>query len=90
MSEPYLPSNGSEGAGFFENWCCHCARDKAMREGVDFDECDDNEVCGIIAAAFRGPVAEWIYKNGEPTCTAYVPAGETPAQRCERTEDMFR
>lgn len=40
MSKPYRPSNGSEGADFFDTWCRRCARDKAMREGADFDECD--------------------------------------------------
>ena len=48
----YRPSNGTEGDIFFDNWCRHCARDKAMREGADFDECDDNELCDIIARTF--------------------------------------
>ena len=39
----YRPSNGTEGDMFLNAWCCHCARDKAMREGADFDECDDDE-----------------------------------------------
>lgn len=48
--ERYEPSNGTEGASFLDAWCSNCARDKAMREGVDIDECDDNEKCEIIAA----------------------------------------
>jgi hypothetical protein len=75
MTEKYLPSNGTEGADFLDTWCRRCARDKAMREGSDFDECDDNELCPIIAAAFRGNVDEWIYKDSEPVCTAFVMAG---------------
>lgn len=37
-------------------WPFRGQRDKAMREGAELDECDDNEVCEIIAASFRGPV----------------------------------
>ena len=59
----YRPSNGTEGHCFMEAWCCHCARDKAMREGADLDDCDDNEKCDIIAASFAGPVPEWIYNE---------------------------
>jgi hypothetical protein len=71
----YLPSNGTEGHCFFESWCCYCARDKAMREGADFDDCDDDEKCDIIANSFIGPVPEWIYgDDGVPKCTAYVEA----------------
>lgn len=95
--EKYQPSNGTEGEYFFESWCCHCARDKAMREGADFDECDDNEKCEIIALtmAFKPTDAEyppeWQYdKNGQPCCTAFVPAGEAvPTPRCAHTADMF-
>jgi len=73
MTKLYTPANGTEGEVFFENWCCHCSRDKAMREGADFDDCDDNELCEIIAAGFRGPVKEWIWgEDGQPCCTAFV------------------
>lgn len=77
MSEQYLPSNGTEGESFFDSWCRYCQRDKAMREGADFDECDDNELCEIIAASFRGPVKEWIEDDSGPRCTAFVEAGQT-------------
>jgi hypothetical protein len=30
-----------------------------MRDGEDQDECDDNELCEIIAASFRGEAVEW-------------------------------
>ncbi len=89
MSEPYLPSNGTEGHAFFESWCCHCQRDKAMREGADFDECDDNEKCEIIAASFRGPVPEWIDDESGPRCTAFVKAGDTIPQIDTHTLDLF-
>ncbi len=47
MNKPgdkYQPSNGTEGECFFAAWCYHCARDKAMREGANFDDCDDDEI----------------------------------------------
>lgn len=76
MTEPYIPSNGTEGASFFDAWCRHCARDKAMREGADFDECDDEELCEIIGAGFRGPVKEWIEDESGPRCTAFIEADQ--------------
>ena len=72
----YYPSNGTEGHDFMAAWCCFCARDKAMREGADPEDCDDNEKCEIIANAFCGPVPEWIYDEmNKPKCTAYVEPG---------------
>lgn len=87
----YEPSNGTEGACFLEGWCSNCARDRAMREGADLDECDDDEVCEIIAASFRGEAVEWReLDNGDTVCLAFVAAGtEPPAPRCEHTVDMF-
>lgn len=95
--EKYQPSNGTEGEFFFSAWCRHCQRDKAMRDGVDYDECDDNEICLIPAATMAFNVEdeeypkEWQYgKDGQPCCTAFVPEGETiPEKRCELTVDMF-
>lgn len=96
--EPYQPSNGTEGEYFFSAWCCHCQRDKSMREGEPLDECDDSEVCGIIAntMAFKPGDAEypkeWIYgKDGQPCCTAFVQAGDpvSGVVRDDLTADMF-
>lgn len=86
----YQPSNGTEGADFMNSWCRNCARDKAMREGADFDECDDNELCEIIAAAFRGPVKEWIDDDDKgPRCTAFVKADTQIPEIDTLTADMF-
>lgn len=98
MNESYRPSNGFEGECFFESWCCHCQRDKSMREGEPFDECDDNEKCNIIADTFAYDIdhpkypKEWIYgEDGIPCCTAFVEAGEAlPLPRDELTIDMFK
>lgn len=89
--EQYMPSNSDEGAQFLSDWCTQCQRDKSMREGVDLDECDDNEKCEIIAASFRGEAVEWReMPNGETKCIAFVPAGQAiPPPRDDRTLDMF-
>ena len=92
----YRPSNGTEGMCFFEGWCERCARDKEMSEGKPFDECSDDEVCSIIADTFAFDVdderypREWIYdENGEPCCTAFIPAGEPIPVRDTTTLDLF-
>ncbi|UIF90918.1 hypothetical protein [Cupriavidus sp. UYPR2.512] len=95
--QKYQPSNGTEGECFFEAWCRQCARDRSMREGDDFDECDDNEVCGIIANTMAHKPEddeypkEWIYgKDGQPCCTAFVQAGQPiPPERDPFTRDLF-
>jgi len=87
----YEPSNGTEGEIFMSEWCRQCARDRAMREGEPETECDDDELCTIIAANFAGEAKEWVYgTDGQPMCTAFVKASsEIPAPRCEHTPDMF-
>lgn len=88
--EQWVPSNGTEGDSFLCAACGNCARDKSMREGVDLDECDDNEKCEIIAASFRGEAVEWRIENGEVFCTAFVEAGqEIPPPHDEFTLDLF-
>lgn len=86
-----MPSNGTEGSMLLCSLCSTCARDKAMRDGVDFDECDDDELCEIIAASFRGEAVEWReLDNGDVTCIAYVRHGEQiPDPRCAHTLEMF-
>lgn len=95
--EKYRPSNGTEGDLFFAAWCGKCQRDKAMREGCAIEECDDSERCDLIAATMifdvdePGYPTEWQYdKTGQPSCTAYIPAGDIlPPTRCEHTQDLF-
>lgn len=88
--QPYQPSNGTEGEVFWSEWCCKCSKDKAMREGADIDDCDDNEVCSILAASFRGEAKEWVYgPNGQPMCTAFHEFGTPEPYRCPATDDMF-
>ena len=89
--QQWIPSNGTEGYSFLEVACGRCARDKAIRDGEPLDECDDNELCEIIAASFRGEAVEWRQlDSGEVKCIAFIPHGQAiPPPRCDRTRDMF-
>ena len=89
--EQWIPSNGTEGYSFLESACGNCQRDTAMSDGVDLDECDDNEKCEIIAASFRGEAVEWRVDGDEVFCVSFVPKGERlPPPRCALTADMFQ
>ena len=96
MTEKYRPGGSEERALFFSAWCFQCQRDMAMREGEDIDECDDDEVCPIVARIFL-PISEPEYPGeirlddaGNPMCAAFVPAGHPiPEPRCEHTADLF-
>lgn len=89
--EQWTPSNGTEMDCFTWGWCRRCARDKAMREGEPLDECDDNELCEILAAAFRGEAVEWReLEDGKTVCLAFVEADQpVPPPRCTRTMELF-
>lgn len=95
--EKYRPSNGTEGLLFMDAFCRRCQRDKAMREGADFDECDDNERCQIIADTFAYNIEDpeyptaWQYgKDGQPCCTQFIEAGNPiPEPRCTQTKEIF-
>lgn len=90
MTDLYIPSNGTEGAAWFQSWCSHCARDVHLNSGKDFDACEPHEVCQIIADSFIGPVKEWVYDGeGNPMCAAFVPVEQKALVRCQNTVDMF-
>ncbi len=87
----WVPSNSDQGHAFIADWCGQCARDKAAREGVELDECDDTEKCEILAASFRSEAVEWRrMPSGKVECIAFVPAGQpVPPPRCANTKDLF-
>jgi hypothetical protein len=93
----FRPSNATQGDAFFSNWCRHCQCDKAMREGVAIDDCDDNERCDIIPLTLWYHAddpeypGEWRYDaNGNPICSAFVEAGDPiPRPRCTATMELF-
>lgn len=91
----YHPSNGSEGEMFISAWCGNCARDKPMSEGKPFEECEDSDLCDILARSFHGindPTypTEWQYgADGQPRCHAFVEAGQSIPVKDEHTADLF-
>lgn len=90
MTVQWIPSNGTEGHMFISDWCANCARDLPSNGSKPFDDCDDSELCPILAASFRGEATEWIeHDNGRTECTAFVQMGDVVPQRCSATQDMF-
>lgn len=90
----YRPSNGTEGIGFYEDWCFKCAKDAHMNSGKDWDLCQPNEICSIIGDTLAYGIddpkypKEWIRdQRGRPRCLAFEPVGKP--YRCPRTIDMF-
>ena len=90
MPRQFKPSNSTEGYAFIGQWCENCARDCPSNGSKEFDECDDSELCQILAASFRGEAKEWVeHDDGRTECTAFVPMGDVVPQRCSATQDMF-
>lgn len=59
-SEPFVPSNSSEGMDFMEHWCWRCRVD------------GDGNNCDVLTVASVGmAVEQWIYRNGEAVCTEF-------------------
>lgn len=87
----WKPSNSDQGYAFLAYWCSTCTRDKAFREGVEIEECDDSEKCEIIGASFRGEAIQWrTLPDGKTTCLGYVEHGKpVPQERCPNTSDLF-
>lgn len=92
--ERYQPCNGSEGEYFHSMWCEECARDKAMNGEATQEQCDadpEANYCRILNDSFMAEgVAEWVIgSDGQPCCTAFIPAGQPIPHRCPQTLDMF-
>ncbi|MDH5259299.1 MAG: hypothetical protein OEX07_14890 [Gammaproteobacteria bacterium] len=86
MTKKYRPSNSTEGDIFIAEWCNQCEKNKTPG-------CE----CQILADTFifqeNDPAypEEWIYsKQGNPCCTAFIPAGTVLTVRCDKTIDMFQ
>lgn len=71
-TEPYRPSNGTDGEGFMGAWCERCARDVGHN-------------CSILARALAFDLEdpeypkEWVrltVRPWTPSCTAFVPMEE--------------
>lgn len=92
--EQFKPYGANEGDAFLVAHCTTCAKDKCYREGVPVEECDESELCQIIAASFSGDAVEWrILPDGKSRCMKYVEfvpgIQANQVERCEKTIDMF-
>lgn len=73
MSEPYRPSNGTEGEFFQEKFCQRCVKDRACNKPNP----DWSEGCKILAATFANDIddpdypKEWIEDDEGARCTAF-------------------
>lgn len=86
----WIPSNGTVGHAFIEGECSRCAKDAPSSQGKPFEECDDTELCPILAASFRSEAVEWRQMpDGEVKCLGFVEAGSAAPLRCDKTQDMF-
>lgn len=89
MPRKYRPSNGTEGDGFYKNWCFHCTRDAAFRADPD-----SGDGCPIAASTYVFDIddplypTEWIEDDNGPRCTAFT-TDANPPERCDKTPDMF-
>jgi hypothetical protein len=89
--ERHIPSNGTEGWAFIEDWCSRCERDKELSGTKHPEDCGDDDWCPIVAASYRDEAVEWReLEDGSTKCMAFAPLGHgVPPPRCENTADMF-
>lgn len=70
LPQKYRPSNGTEGLLFMESFCFRCRKD-------NFDMSTGAGGCQILADSLCFDIddpnypREWVYIDGEPTCTAF-------------------
>jgi hypothetical protein len=72
----FIPSNGTEGDLFLQDWCARCDSDKELNGTVFAEgrESTTEDFCPIVANSFRGEAVEWReLPYGERLCTAFVP-----------------
>jgi len=98
-TEPYRPSNGTEGETFMEVFCFRCERD------ADYQNNHGNAAgCEILARSFAFDIddpkypVEWVRDIGSDRiliggcgarCTAFIERGTEVPYRCPNTPDLF-
>lgn len=79
---PYMPANGTEFDSFYGRWCARCANDDP-----------DGDPCELIGRSMCGEQpAEWTWKGGQPSCSAFFPfepGRAKPEPRCPETMELF-
>jgi hypothetical protein len=75
----WIPSNGADGMSFVEHFCFQCAKDQAANGSKDYDDCEDSDLCPILAASFRDEAVQWReMDNGGLICTEFQPMESNP------------
>ena len=75
--KPYMPSNGTEGEMFMDQWCHGCIKFKS---------------CTILTNSFAGQQSKaWRFDDsGDPECTSFQDQrASKKAYRCRQTQDLF-
>lgn len=88
--EKYRPSNGTEGQLFLDAFCRRCERD-GNGDDDDGQRCEINGLTMIYQVGEAEYPTEWQHgKDGQPCCTAFIPAGDPiPTPRCTKTLELF-
>lgn len=72
MSNPYRPSNGTEGCIFEQQFCDRCERERGWREdSMKHDACDIHTWALAVGIDHERYPAEWIEDGNGPRCTAF-------------------
>ena len=74
-AKPYLPSNGTEGMMFMSEFCNKCYKTSG---------------CTILIKSLCGyQPKQWIYKDGEPTCTSFNPNRPKAKKKPDKLPTLF-
>lgn len=75
MSKKYIPSNGTEGEWFCDQFCFQCIHERwthRQDEDREEDKCDIFSRTLIYSVTDSEYPEEWTYdKNGNPVCTSW-------------------
>ena len=87
--EQWMPSNSDVGCSFISDWCGQCARDKVANGSVHQDAAQEEDLCPILGASFRGEALEWRRVDGEVKCLKFVDVRDpVSAERCPHTLEL--
>ena len=79
--KPYQPSNHTEGDIFQLKYCQKCARDAYNLDSGTGKNCTILVDTMAFNPGDKHYPKEWIYRDGEPTCTAIVTQEELDQER---------
>jgi len=79
LGKQYIPSNSDDGLFFYEINCARCSRDAYANGTKDISECEESDLCSILAASLLDKAVQWReMDNGDLICTEFLPMKETP------------